>query len=134
MPRSTVKPDVRAAAIADLQAGEQPAIVAERYNLNRDTVKQWKQRYVTEPVTVSPPVVRPTLERQQSEIGTLIIELLTAKLTASKAIATAASDPTWLRSQSAEQLAILGEWLDTTAFAIGDRLANTASEQADLIR
>lgn len=123
---------IRAQAIADLQAGEQPAVVAERYTLNRDTVKQWKQRYVTEAVTdrvtVSPPVTRPTIERQQAEIGALVLDLLAAKLEASKAIAKAASDPAWLKQQAASELAALGEWLDTTAFAIGDRLAGRGQQ------
>ena len=131
-----IAPRTRAQAIADLQAGEQPAIVAERYGLNRDTVKQWKQRHVvtmpvTESVTVSPRVTRPKLERQQAEIGALVLDLLAAKLEASAAIAEAVRDQAWLARQSASELAALGEWLDGSALAIGDRLAGRSQQGAD---
>jgi hypothetical protein len=129
-----IDPSIRAAALAELHAGEQPAIVAERYRLDPAKVRVWKQRYVTPVVAnVTPPVTvrQPTLERQQHQIGELILDLLAAKLQASTAIAKAASDETWLRSQSGSELAALGEWLDTTAFAIGDRLAGRRSEPDD---
>lgn len=124
----------RAAAIADLQAGEQPAVVAERYGLEMSTVRVWKARFVTVSETqhVAPAPVRPTIERQQAEIGALVLDLLAAKLKASQAIAEAASDQAWLKQQAASELAALGEWLDTTAFAIGDRLAGgRAAEPTD---
>lgn len=133
-----VAPEVKAAAIADLHGGEQPAVVAERYGVDRNTVKQWKLRHVTnavpnvpDPVTdvpsVKAPIVKPVLERRNRLIGTIIFDLLAAKLEASEAIAKAASDPTWITRQSGSELAALGEWLDSTAFAIGDRLAQRAN-------
>ena len=121
-----ISPDLRAAALADLLAGDQPAIVAERYGLDRNTVKQWKSRYVTGDVTKKParvPIQKPTVEAQKAHIGETILDLLRAKLKASQAIAEAVSDPDWLTRQSAAELAALGQWLDGTAFAIGDRLA-----------
>jgi transposase-like protein len=121
-----ISPDLRAAALADLLAGDQPAIVAERYGLDRNTVKQWKSRYVTGNVTEKParvPIQKPTVEAQKAHIGETILDLLRAKLKASQAIAEAVSDPDWLVRQSAAELAALGQWLDGTAFAIGDRLA-----------
>ena len=121
-----IRPELRAAALADLLAGDQPAIVAERYGLDRNTVKQWKQRYVTGDVTAQPvraPVQKPALEAQKAHIGETILDLLRAKLQASQAIAEAVADPGWLQRQSAAELAALGQWLDGTAFAIGDRLA-----------
>lgn len=128
-----VSPDIRAAAIADLTAGEQPAIVAERYGLPRNTVKQWRTRYVPADVpdaapAASPPAapIRPTVVARQQRIGDLIIDLLAAKLEASRAIAHAASDPAWLQRQPAAELAALGDWLDASALAIGDRLAGRA--------
>lgn len=116
----------RAAAIADLQAGEQPAIVAERYSLDQSTVRVWKNRYVTEPETLRPvssPPVQLAHERQKQQIGELVLDLLAAKLKASAALAEAVSSPEWLARQSGSELAALGEWLDTTALALGDRLA-----------
>lgn len=114
----------RAAALADLHAGEQPAIVAERHGLEMGTVRQWKARYVTEVVTQRGTIeARPSLERQHQQIGELVLDLLAAKLKASAEIAKAASDPDWRAKQSGSELAAFGEWLDATAFAIGDRLA-----------
>lgn len=123
--------------MADLLAGEQPAVVAERHGLNPATVRKWKERLevpavvtpedVTPDVTVSRPVTRPRVEAQQREIGALILDLLAAKLEASAALARAASDPEWLRKQRGSELAALGAYLDATALAIGDRLAGGSS-------
>jgi transposase-like protein len=135
--RSTVSPEVKAAALADLLAGEQPAVVAERYDLNPATVRKWKERLevpavvtpedVTPDVTVSHRVTRPREEARQREIGALILDLLAAKLEASAALARTVSDPEWLRKQRGSELAALGSYLDTTALAIGDRLAGGSS-------
>lgn len=117
---------IRAAAMADLQAGEQPATVAEKYGIPAATVRSWKLRFATAnatPLTNATPIMRPTIERQQREIGTIVLDLLRSKLEASQAIAQAVNNPAWLATQSGSELATLGEWLDTTAFAIGDRLA-----------
>jgi hypothetical protein len=120
-------PELKAAALADLAAGEQPAVVAERYGLDRETVKKWKQRQLSPNLSpVSPsgvPIIRPKIEAQQIAIGELILDLLRAKLQASAAIAEAARNPAWLAEQPAAELAALGQWLDASAFAIGDRLA-----------
>jgi hypothetical protein len=131
MPASKISPRKRAAALADLQAGEQPAVVAARHKIDPDVVRQWKARYVTADVThVTPakPVVKPSIEVQKRTIGELVLDLLAAKLEASAAIARAASDPAWLERQSPAELAALGQWLDSTAFAIGDRLAGSTPD------
>lgn len=134
MARATVPPEVKAQALAALLAGEQPAVVAEQLGLNPATVRKWKERMddppVTPPVTVSRPVSRPTVEAQQRQIGAIILDLLAAKLEASAALARAATDPAWLRKQRGSELAALGQYLDSTALAIGDRLAG-ATRGAD---
>lgn len=134
--RSTIAPELRAAALADLLAGEQPAAVAARHGIDAATVRSWKARYVegvakdatgeTPPATLRPGV----LERQKTYIGEAILDLLRAKLAASQAIATAVADPAWLKRQPASELAALGQWLDATTFAIGDRLAGAAQRRA----
>ena len=130
MGRSKVSPDIRAAVLADLTAGEQPAVVAAKYGLDAAQVRVWKQRYVTvsDSELTSPVTVRhPAIEAQQRQIGELVIDLLRAKLEASSAIAYhARHNPAWLDKQSASELAAFGQWLDATAFAIGDRLAGAA--------
>lgn len=140
MARQRVTPEIRAAALADLHAGEQPAVVADRYGLDGATVRKWKQRLVTPTVTehVTPdvtvsraPVARPQVARQQAEIGALVLDLLAAKFRASEAIAKAVTDEAWLKQQPASELAALGEWLDATALAIGDRLAGRPRPAGD---
>jgi hypothetical protein len=128
-----ISPRVRAAVIADLMGGEQPAIVAQKHGVDAGTVRMWKTRYVAADVAfVAPaaPIRQPSLEAEKAYIGGAVLDLLHAKLKASQAIADAASDPEWIRKQPAAELAVLGQWLDATAFAIGDRLAG-AGEPAD---
>jgi transposase-like protein len=139
VPKTKVSPDIKAAALAALHAGEQPAVVADRYGINPNTVKSWSRRLADAPdiapvapdiAPVAPkPIARPSVEAQQRQIGSLILDLLAAKLEASEAIAKAACDPDWLKQQPASELAALGQWLDSTAFAIGDRLAGAANSQ-----
>jgi hypothetical protein len=131
MPRSTrIDPATRAAAVADLMAGEQPALVAAKYGIDAAKVRMWKTRYVAP--DVAPDVAPITYQQpaqlaQKQYIGELIVDLLRAKLEASQAIARAARNPEWLAKQSAADLAALGGYLDSTAFAIGDRLAGAAT-------
>lgn len=128
-----IAPEIRAQAIADLLAGEQPAIVAERYGIDQSTVRSWRRRYVATDsatqLTDATPVQRPALIAQKAHIGELVIDLFTTKLKASAALAAAVSDPVWLAKQSAAELAVLGQWLDSSAFAIGDRLAGRPADR-----
>ena len=148
MGKPRVSPEVRAAALAALHAGEQPAEVAERYGIDGATVRVWKNRYVTgdsadhvtdaapavtdavTAVTPQQPKSRSAIEQQQLRIGALILDLLEAKLKASQAIAETALNAEWRSRYSPAELAELGQWLDSTAFAIGDRLAGAASRHA----
>ncbi len=134
MPRSTIAPEVRAAALADLHNGEQPAVVAERYGIDRSVVKMWKQRYVTavvtDPATVSV-IHRPRLEAQQLELGELVMMSLRAKLIATQRIANYASSPAWLDKQNASDVAELFEVIDRSAVSILDRLAQRSHSSGD---
>lgn len=124
---------IRAAAVAALQAGEQPAVVAARYGLDAAQVRVWKQRYVTNVVTpddssISRPVSmqRPALERAQLDIAALVMRNLEAKLVATQRIAEyAANSPAWLDKQTAADVGELFERIDRSAIAILDRMAGT---------
>ena len=136
----SISPDIKAAALADLASGEQPAVVAERYKLSSATVRKWKERYAPEP-DVTPlvtrdssgvtPLRRPTIEAQQHRIGVAVLDLLEAKLRASEALAKIAHDADWRAKQTGSDVAALGMWLDQTAFAIGDRLARRTGDDGD---
>lgn len=129
-------PDVKAAAIADLMTGDEPAEVARRYRLKPDTVRKWKERYVTasqHPVTPVTPVTpvaavvqQASVERRKQRIAELILDLLAAKLEASHRLTGYLSDPAFLERQSFEQLVNLNGYLDRTALTLGDRLAGSA--------
>ena len=144
MPRSTVSPAVRAAALADLHNGDQPAVVAERYGLDANTIRQWKLRYVTSsdvtlPVTERTPadvtvIHRPNVEAQQYELGELVMMNLRAKLIATQRIAEYASSPSWIDKQNAADVAELFEVIDRSAISVLDRLAHRhAASGADAI-
>lgn len=131
MPHPTVSPEIRAAALADLHGGEQPAIVAERYGIARGVVKTWKQRYVSKGASDSlaesdrpVPIRRPSIEQAQLDIAALVMENLRAKLTATQRIAEyAANSPAWLEKQTAADVGDLFEHFDRSAIAILDRMA-----------
>lgn len=71
-------------------------------------------------------------QRSREAIGELLLDLLAAKLEASRAVADAAraamNNPAWLARQSAEGVTTLADYLDRSAFALGDRLAGAAQE------
>jgi hypothetical protein len=119
-----IDPKKKAAAIADLLNGDQPAVVAARYGFDSATVRQWKSRLVTPDVTAGVTVVRrPELESQQLELGELVMQNLRAKLIATQRIAEHAATPAWLDKQTAADVAALFERLDQSAIGILDRLA-----------
>jgi len=126
MGRVATAPAIKAKAIADLMNGDQPAIVAERYKIASDTVRQWKRRLVTPDVTqpVTAPVTRqPAIERAQLDIAALVLDNLRAKLIATQKIAEHVTTETWLAKQNAADVATLFETIDRAAVAILDRMA-----------
>lgn len=141
MPASKVSPEIKAAALADLLAGEQPATVDERYRLKPGTARDWKRNlkdrdqlptlHPTENPTPHPTLRRPTVEAQQRQIGEIVLDLLRAKLEASRALAEIAQDAAWRARQPAAELAAFGQWLDSSALALGDRLAGAAPRDGD---
>ena len=121
--------EIKAAALADLASGDQPAIVAQRYGLNRDLVNKWKQRMsaqVSAPLSAqtSAPIRRPSVELEQLSLTELVMSNLRAKLIATQRIAEHATTPEWLNKQNAADVAGLFECLDRSAVGILDRLAS----------
>ena len=131
--RAKISAKTRAAVIADLLAGEQPAVVALKHGIDAAYARVLKQRHVTQGDTFVTPVTmsaRPALDAQKAYIGELILDVFRAKLEASQALAIAVRQPDWIVKQSASQLAELGQWLDSSAFAIGDRLAGRPADRS----
>jgi hypothetical protein len=130
VPPSKIPAKTRAAAIADLMDGAQPAVVAERYGIEAGKVRMWKTRYVAPNVAESTPpafVYRPTVLAQQIAIGDLIMDNLRAKLIATQKIAEYATTPSWFDKQTAADVATLFEAIDRSAVGILDRLAQRRS-------
>ena len=124
--------EIKAAALADLASGDQPAIVAQRYGLNPATVRSWKLRLETVATPAATPLVsriatsprRPSVELEQLSLTELVMSNLRAKLIATQRIAEHATTPEWLNKQNAADVAGLFECLDRSAVGILDRLAS----------
>jgi transposase len=128
MARESSRAKTKAAAIADLMDGVQPAVVAARYGLNAATVRSWKARLDIPVATgvatgVATVIRQPAVEAQQLAIGDMIMENLRAKLIATQRIAEYATTQDWIDKQNAADMATLFTALDQSAVAILDRLA-----------
>lgn len=132
MRKSRYSPAVRAAALADLKLGEQPAVVAAKYGIDAAQVRVWKQRYVTDAVTAHDTMVRrPTLEQTQLSIAELVLKNLEAKLIATQRLVEyVANNPAWLETQTAADVGDLFERIDRSAVTILDRMASSRSAAA----
>lgn len=131
--------EIKAAAIADLLTGEQPATVARRYNLPGGLVRKWKFRLGTPDGTghgtadgthdLRMLTIRPAIEAQQREIGELVLLSLRAKLIATQRIAEHVTTPAWRDKQTAGDMAVLFEALDRSAISMLDRLARHSANE-----
>jgi transposase-like protein len=140
MGRDTIPPEVKAAAMAELLDGEQPAIVAERYDLNAATVRSWKAR-LDLPATADATAMRgvatgvairqPAIEAQQLAIGELVMASLRAKIFATQKIAEYVTTEAWLDKQNAADVATLFETIDRAAVGILDRMAQRSHGDGD---
>ncbi len=133
--RINIPDEVKAAALADLATGEQPAVVAKRYGIDPAKVRVWKQRHVTDLVT--PGVAHgvalqyPAVEERYLTLSDLIEQSLRAKLIAVRRLAEHVTDDAWLHKQTAADVAELFESLDRSAIGILDRLATAHRPAGD---
>ena len=102
MGRQKYSPEVKAACVADLRAGEAPAAVAERHNVAPATVRGWKSRLVSEQR-----VQTAADKERQEEVDRLVVDYLREGLNTLREQAKMFADPEWLKRQSAESIAIL---------------------------
>ena len=93
-------PEVKAAAMAALLAGQSISEVAAEYNIPKGTIKSWRNRQKGEPVaSVATP--------KKEEIGDLLIEYIRLSLQSLQAQVQHFGDKTWLANQDADALAVL---------------------------
>jgi len=87
-------PEVRAAAMAALLAGQGVAQVADEYHLPTSTVSRWRVEARTE-------------AGRSEDVGALLLDYLQENLTTLRAQAVAFRDARWLAEQDAADAAVL---------------------------
>ena len=92
--RKQFDPEVRAAVMSALLAGQGVGETAQRYELPKSTVSRWKAE------------ARLAAGRCE-DVGLLLLDYLRENLTTLTAQAVVFRDPAWLRSQEAGSLAVL---------------------------
>lgn len=92
-------PEVRAAAIAALLAGQSVSAVAKEYQLPKGTVSSWRKQ---EAQRVESLTTQKTDDGKS--IGELLVDLLTANIRGLINATSVLQDPKWLREQSAAEL------------------------------
>lgn len=94
--RAAHDPEVRAAAIAALLAGQSVSAVAKEYKLPKGTVSSWKKRTEVDRAA--------TQKSDGKSIGDLLLELLEANIRGLINATSVLQDPKWLREQGAAEL------------------------------
>lgn len=101
MPKTTYSPEIRAAAITALLAGQSVSSVAKEYRLPKGTVSDWRRRGVGGDTTQKP-------TDGSESIGDLLKRLVRAQIRACIAIAEVAQEKSWLRAQGATEIGMIG--------------------------
>lgn len=101
-PRTTYSPEIKAAVMAALLAGQGVAEIAAEYRLPEGTVKSWRSRLKRQDAPVAD--VAP---EKREEVGDLLLRYLRATLLTLEQQTVAFRDPEWLRKQPAGEVAVL---------------------------
>ena len=94
---------IRAQALAALLAGQSFAEVARAFHIPVGTLKSWKSRYGD----AADAVVAADATTKRERIGTLLLDYLVTTLETLTAQQRVFADETWLKQQSAGELAVL---------------------------
>lgn len=104
--------DTRAAVLAALLAGQSIHEIATAYHLDRKTIREWWEASKREPVPL----------QKRPDVGGLVAAYLSTALESLRAQAAFSADTSWLREQSAADLAVLHGVLCDKAFRIIEAL------------
>jgi transposase-like protein len=119
MPRGVPHSDeTRAAALAALLTGQSVHEVAAAYHLDRKTVREWEAAYKRHRGEAVPP-------QKGTDLGGRIAAYLDAALDTLRAQARFSADESWLRQQSASEIAVLHGVLADKAFRIIEAIEDT---------
>lgn len=94
--RANHSPDIRAAAVAALLAGQSVSAVAKEYKLPKGTVSSWKKRTQVD--------LSATQKEDGKSIGELLVDLLTANLRGLISASSILQDREWVKQQGAAEL------------------------------
>ena len=100
-------PEVRAAVLAALLAGQSITAVASTYRIPTGTIKAWAKRARDRGDTVAEVADDATAKKRKVEVGELILAYLRENLTTLRAQQEVFRDREWLKTQSAGELAVL---------------------------
>lgn len=109
--RKVHDPEVRAAAMAALLAGQGVTEVARKYQLPKSTVSRWRRD------------AREAAGRSD-DVGELLLDYLRENLTTLRVQAVAFRDVEWLREQPADQAAVLHGVLTDKAVRLLEALSD----------
>ena len=123
---TTYDPEVKAAALAALLAGQSVSHVAETYRIPRGTVADWSAKARGE-------VTKAAQGARTERLGDLILDNLEAMLKATRTIVESVSqDKDWLKQQSASEVAVLIGVISDKAFRILEALPEPTPEAANV--
>lgn len=115
-------PELKAAVMAALLAGQSTPEIAEEYSVPEGTVRSWKSRQG------GTPVARVATEKSE-EIGDLLLDYLRVSLRTLKTQVEHFGDKSWLASQDASELAVLHGVQTDKAIRLLEALSGGADEQ-----
>jgi len=103
-------PEVKAAALAAIVAGETVSAVARQFNIDRATVIRWRD--------ASGVTRAPVPHEKQESLADAVYGLVVDNVAALRAVASTALDPNWRRAQPAGELATFAGVLSDKTFRI----------------
>ena len=114
-------PEIRAAAMAALLAGQGVSEVAEEYALPSSPVSRWKAEARKE-------------AGRSDDVGELLLDYLSENLRTLRAQAVAFRDPDWLRDQEANSAAVLHGVMTDKAVRLLEALQGSGVQPVPLSR
>jgi transposase-like protein len=114
--------ETKAAVMAALLTGQSIGSIAEEYSIPKSTVKSWKSRQL------NGESVATVATEKKAIIGDLLIEYLEANLKALKSQTVVFADETWLKKQTAENLAVLHGVMTDKAVRLLEALSKNAAD------
>jgi len=118
-------PEVKAAVMAALLAGQSVSSLAKEYDLPKGTVSGWRRQAET---VAANGVATVATQKKQDQINDLILDLIISQLKSQIAMSDHSGDKKWLFTQEASALAMLLGVGNDKVFRLLQALNNERSE------